>query len=142
MSGIYTTLMTDSPVTLGSLNTKIDHLTDLMIAGFDTMNGRFDRLEERMDRIEARMDHMEARMDALEATQRETNTRLSGIEDRLDHLEGLAETAASDIKELYGMISEFRRDFQEKLRHDAAVQQRIKNLEDFAAAAAQKLGMA
>ncbi|HEX8226940.1 MAG TPA: hypothetical protein VF572_03670 [Candidatus Saccharimonadales bacterium] len=133
--------MTDTPVTLNSLNTKIDHLTDLMIAGFDNMNGRFDRLEERMDRMEARMDHMEARMDALEVAQRETNTRLSGIEGRLDHLESLAKTAANDIKELYGMISEFKRDFPEKLRHDTAVQQRVKNLEDFTTVAAQKLGI-
>lgn len=141
---------------LGKLDAKIDELAELVIAGFGTMNQRFDRLESRMDVLEVSMQKVEGRLSVVEARISNVEVKLSNVADKvesieqrqiehndwLQRLDGRLAGVENDVKELYDMTAETRKQFALQLKKQPEQEKRLRKVEVFARAAARKTGVA
>ena len=121
--------------------TTIDGLAQLMTAGFDTMGERFDRLEDRMDRAEKIQDEHTQLLQEHSQILREHSKKLITLDSKVDKLIGVTMALEADIKELYRMIAELRKDLAKETRHLPEYRARLENLELFARNVSHQTGI-
>lgn len=112
-------------------DTSIDDLAESISVLAMAVDKGFKQVNVRLDALEKGQQEINLRLTRLETAQRETNQRL-------DRLEGNQEALEADVKELYTMLAELRRDFQAFTKQQHA---RYKNLEDFALKVSVKTGI-
>lgn len=122
----------------GRIAKQIAELSDVTMAGFETMNNRFDRLESRMDSLEQRLANLELKVDQMELRMTVFQRELRQINERLDRFDGRIEAIENDIKEIYVFIAKIRESFAAQLAADAKQEGRLKKLEAFAHAVARR----
>ena len=136
--------MNDTAVTksdIKDVKDQIANLTELVVAGFETMNERFDRLEARVGKLEVRMDSIEGKLLAVEARLFTVERKQREAADWLQRLDGRLAGFESDVKELYGMAAETRKDFTAHLKKYPELDARLQKVERFARTAARKTGI-
>jgi len=116
------------------MSRQLTALTELVAAGFETMDERFDRLETRADKLEERLKRLETRMNRVERQLRD----LSG---QVDQLDGRVSALQADVVALYRMNGETRHQFAARLKNLPEHDRRLKQLEAFAADAVRRLGV-
>jgi chromosome segregation ATPase len=112
-----------------SLTAKLDNLTELVTAGFDTINDRFDRLETRVDRLEAQYKRLETQYDRLELRISSLGTIQQETTDRLGKVTGNHQALYADVVELYKMAAETKRRYSQQLIQDRALASRLQRVE-------------
>ena len=137
--------MIAEPTTLNSLADAISRLTVMVQTGFSDLNQKFEDLERRVANLEvqiaglqgqvgdlnSRVSNLEVQVTDLATSQRETNQRL-------EHLEGNSIALEADVKELYFMIDELRKDFHTFTKEE---KKRFSHLESFAVKVSRKTGI-
>jgi len=94
----------------------------------------FSRLEERMDRLEERMD-------LLEKTSREHTAAIKELTTRVDKLELTLEGVDDDIKYLYKLIEQLKKDLKRGLLSNEETRSRLEEVEAVARLLSQKYGL-
>jgi peptidoglycan hydrolase CwlO-like protein len=89
---------------------------------------------EGFDKLEKGQAETNTRLYALEKGQAETNQRLNNVEDKLEAIQ-------ADIKELYKMITDLRKDIDENKLHWIQLEKRVSTVEAFATMISKKTGV-
>lgn len=119
----------------------IHDLMDRFDERFTRLETRMDALEERMGRVEKRMDGLETRMTAVESRLTGVEKQLTVVEARLADVEGRVTAVESDVKELYHLVDRTYRKYDVQLREQPEQEARLRKVEAFARAAADKIGV-
>lgn len=115
---------------------------------FAQINERFDKIEGRLDKIELRLDKIEGRLDSIESVQAEHTKKfqeifikLEALDARIAKLEQHTSGLEDDVKYLYKMINDFKKDYSKGKLTDKELNDRLEEVEAMAKLLAMRVGL-
>lgn len=108
---------------------------------FDRLEERMESLEERMDKLEKRVASLEERMDSLEKASREHTRAIQELTARVDKIELALSGIDDDIKYLYKLVEQLKKDFKQGHLSEEETRSRLEEVEAIARQLSLKYGV-
>lgn len=117
------------PLVLEDIAEQITALGTMMGEQIHRLDVKVDSLDSKVDNLENKFDKLEAKVDNLDRRTGRIEQHLIQSDARLERIEGTLTAIESDIKELYTMVSQLRKDFDKHAVTDKSLISRLNKVE-------------